>query len=139
MTDSSLVIGPTFEEMLHPWHIDPATRQRAQEMSTQDPLDPINLYNITWRDHDNRIYYEVLPPQLTGVDAPITKPNNTPATYTITPLLCNNNQNKGPHNTVVAIKIRRRPILSDNVPPIKPPIASGSKMLNSTFPASALE
>jgi cysteine synthase len=57
--------------MLHPWHIDPATRQRAREMSTQDPLDPINLYNITWRDHDNRIYYEVLPPQLTGVDAPI--------------------------------------------------------------------
>ncbi len=71
MTYSSLVIGPTFEEMLHPWHIDPATRRRAQEMSTQDPLDPINLYNITWRDYDNRIYYEVLPPQLTGVDAPI--------------------------------------------------------------------
>ncbi len=71
MADSSLVIGPTFEEMLHPWHMDPATRQRAREMMIQDPLDPINLYNITWRDYDNHIYYQVLPPQLTGVEAPI--------------------------------------------------------------------
>jgi len=68
---SSLVIGPTFEEMLHPQHIDPAVRAKARDMMTQDPLDPINLYNITWRDYENRIYYEVLPPQLTGVKAPI--------------------------------------------------------------------
>ncbi len=68
---SNLIIGPTFEEMLHPGQIDPQVRARALHMKTQDPLDPINLFNITWRDADNRIYYEVLPSELTGVDAPI--------------------------------------------------------------------
>jgi len=40
-------------------------------MKTQDPLDPINLFNITWRDGHNQIYYYVMPKQLTGVDANI--------------------------------------------------------------------
>jgi cysteine synthase A len=65
------VLGPTFEEMLHPWKIDPAVRERALTAAAEDPLDPINLYNITWRDASNRIHYEVLPSQLTGVQAPI--------------------------------------------------------------------
>lgn len=65
------VIGPTFEEMLHPSKTDPQVRTKARQMMAQDPLDPINLYNITWRDHQDRIYYEVLPPQLTNVEAPI--------------------------------------------------------------------
>jgi cysteine synthase A len=68
---NKLVIGPTSKEMLHPWKIDPQVRAKAHEMREQDPLDPINLYNITWRDHEDRIYYEVLPPQLTNVEAPI--------------------------------------------------------------------
>ena len=46
---SKLITGPTFEEMLHPDKIDPQVRKRALEMRTKDPLDPINLYNITWR------------------------------------------------------------------------------------------
>jgi hypothetical protein len=46
---SKLVIGPTFEEMLHPWKIDPQLRAEAKRMMHEDPLDPINLYNITWR------------------------------------------------------------------------------------------
>lgn len=71
MSESKLVLGPTFEEMLHPWEIDPETRAHAREMMYLDPLDPINLYNITWRDPENNIYYEVLPPELTGVEAPI--------------------------------------------------------------------
>ena len=72
MTETSqLVIGPTFEEMLHPWKIDPEIRAKAHEMMTKDPLDPINLYNITWRDYNDNIYYEVLPQELTGVEAPI--------------------------------------------------------------------
>jgi cysteine synthase A len=65
------VLGPTFEEMLHPDKIDPAVRQKAVKALTEAPLDPINLYNITWRGGDNRIKYEVLPPELTGVEAPI--------------------------------------------------------------------
>ncbi|MCD6552523.1 MAG: pyridoxal-5'-phosphate-dependent protein subunit beta [Chloroflexi bacterium] len=68
---SKLITGPTFEEMLHPEKIDPAVRQRALRMMKEDPLDPINLYNITWKDANNNIYYYVLPPQLTGVEAPI--------------------------------------------------------------------
>ncbi len=63
--------GPTFEEMLHPQTIDPKIRQRAVKALNESPLDPVNLYNITWRGADNRIKYEVLPKQLTGVDAPI--------------------------------------------------------------------
>ncbi|MCL5256362.1 MAG: pyridoxal-phosphate dependent enzyme [Chloroflexi bacterium] len=71
MTSSSLVIGPTFEEMLHPWGIDSDVRAAAQRMSVEDPLDPLNLYNITWHGRDNRVFYQVLPEELTCVEAPI--------------------------------------------------------------------
>lgn len=67
----SAILGPTFEEMLHPQKIAPEIRAKALEMKTQDPLDPINLFNITWRDGNNQIYYFVMPKQLTGVDANI--------------------------------------------------------------------
>src|SRR5262249_22599867 len=65
------IFGPTFEEMLHPAAIDPAVRLQAVNAMTESPLDPINLYNITWRGADNKIKYEVLPAELTGVDATI--------------------------------------------------------------------
>ncbi|MBM3127417.1 MAG: pyridoxal-phosphate dependent enzyme [Chloroflexi bacterium] len=68
---SKLILGPTFEEMLHPDKIAPEIRQRAVEAKTKDPLDPINLFNITWRDSNNNIYYHVMPKELTGVDANI--------------------------------------------------------------------
>ena len=70
-TTARLITGPTFDEMLHPHTIDPAIRQRALATAKTDPLDPINLYNITWRDGENRIYAHVIPKQLTGVDANI--------------------------------------------------------------------
>jgi cysteine synthase len=66
-----MILGPTFEEMLHPDTIDPATRAAALDAMTRDPLDPINLFNITWRDGHNRIRYAVLPKPLTGVEANI--------------------------------------------------------------------
>jgi cysteine synthase len=66
-----MILGPTFEEMLHPNTIEARTRAAALEAMARDPLDPINLFNITWRDGQNRIRYEVLPRQLTGVDANI--------------------------------------------------------------------
>ena len=65
------ILGPTFEEMLHPNKIAPATRKRALEMQTKDPLGPINLFNITWRDSHDNPYYFVMPKELTGVDANI--------------------------------------------------------------------
>ncbi len=67
----NVILGPTFEEMLHPDKIAPEIRKRAIQKRTQDPLDPINLFNITWRDPNNHIYYFVMPKELTGVDANI--------------------------------------------------------------------
>jgi len=57
--------------MLHPDKIAPDIRKRAMEARTKNPLDPINLFNITWRDSNNGIYYFVMPKELTGVDANI--------------------------------------------------------------------
>ena len=68
---AQLMLGPTFEEMLHPETIDADVRARAVEMKARDPLDPINLYNISWRNADNQIYYFLLPKALTGVEANI--------------------------------------------------------------------
>jgi cysteine synthase len=57
--------------MLHPSTIAAATRKKAVATMQSDPLDPINLFNITWRGPDDSIKYDVLPPELTGVEAPI--------------------------------------------------------------------
>lgn len=66
-----MITGPTFEEMLHPQKIDPETRARALAAKQNDPLDPVNLFNITWRDENNKVYHVVLPHELTGIDAEI--------------------------------------------------------------------
>jgi cysteine synthase len=66
-----MTLGPTFAEMCRPQAIEPDVRARALVAKTADPLDPINLYNITWRGADNQIHYYVVPPQVTGVAAPI--------------------------------------------------------------------
>ncbi|MCY3834911.1 MAG: pyridoxal-phosphate dependent enzyme [Anaerolineaceae bacterium] len=66
-----MIFGPTFAEMLHPWTMAAETRALAQRMRTEDPLHPINLFNITWRAADEQIHHVVLPPALTGVACPI--------------------------------------------------------------------
>ncbi len=66
-----MITGPTFEEMLHPDTIAPEIREGALAAREADPLAPVNLFNITWRDANNAIYHIVLPPELTGVSAPI--------------------------------------------------------------------
>lgn len=72
MSESSqLILGPTFNEMLHPATIPPDIRKRALQARDEDPLNPINLFNITWKNTDNQIYSLVLPRELTGVEAPI--------------------------------------------------------------------
>ncbi|MEW6522516.1 MAG: pyridoxal-phosphate dependent enzyme [Bacillota bacterium] len=63
--------GPTYEEMLHPDRIDPQVRARALRALGEDELDPINLFNITWKDREGRVRKVVLPKALTGVDANI--------------------------------------------------------------------
>jgi len=64
-------LGPTFTEMRYPDQIETAVRQQAMAAHDTDPLNPINLYNITWRDPQNEIYHFVVPPEITGVEAPI--------------------------------------------------------------------
>ncbi|MBU1093705.1 MAG: pyridoxal-phosphate dependent enzyme [Firmicutes bacterium] len=62
--------GPTYDEMLYPDHIDPAIRKKALHAKT-DELDPVNLFNITWKNEKNEVNKIVLPKALTGVDANI--------------------------------------------------------------------
>jgi cysteine synthase len=57
--------------MLHPSSIDPLVRQQALAASLAQPLNPINLFNITWRNANNQVYHLLLPQALTGVDANI--------------------------------------------------------------------
>jgi len=58
------ITGPTFEEMLHPQTMDPAIRAQADAARVAAPLDPINLFNITWREIDNSVAHVVLPHEL---------------------------------------------------------------------------
>lgn len=63
--------GPTYDEMLDPMKIDPSIRSRALSKLTEDEMDPINLFNINWRDAKGEVRKVILPPELTGVDANI--------------------------------------------------------------------
>ncbi|HYW46080.1 MAG TPA: pyridoxal-phosphate dependent enzyme [Bryobacteraceae bacterium] len=67
---TAIVPGPTYKEMLHPELLPPGTRNRALEGAANE-LDPINLFNITWRGPDHRVRHLVLPKELTGVAANI--------------------------------------------------------------------
>ena len=64
-------LGPTLSEMREPWTIDADVRRAALNAKDRDPLDPLNLYNITWYGADDEIRYFVVPPEVTGVDARI--------------------------------------------------------------------
>lgn len=67
---SKIPFGPTYDEMLHPSTVEPAIRKRALE-AKKDELNPLNLFNITWRNEDNEVNKIVLPKELTGVDCNI--------------------------------------------------------------------
>jgi len=69
MTNPIPIPGPTYHEMLHPETLPPAVRAAALAGAAE--LDPIQLFNITWRGPGQRIRHVVLPPALTGVRANI--------------------------------------------------------------------
>ena len=69
MEKKKLIFGPTFEEMRYPDRIEQSIRQQAQAAAKDDPLHPINLYNITWKQNKGRVSYVVLPRELTGIEA----------------------------------------------------------------------
>ncbi len=63
-------LGPTYDEMLYPSKLDADLRKKALE-AKKDELDPMNLFNITWKKENNEVNKVVLPKALTGVDANI--------------------------------------------------------------------
>ncbi len=88
-----LVWGPTFEEMLNPETIPSEIRKKALKARIETPLDPINLFNINWTNHNGGMCYMVIPKELTGVRANIivmysknfpTGSHKVGATYSVT-------------------------------------------------------
>ena len=68
---SKVPFGPTYAEMLQPETLEVSLRQTALQQLQENELDPVNLFNITWKDATNQVRKVVLPPELTGVDANI--------------------------------------------------------------------
>ncbi|MEG3067735.1 MAG: pyridoxal-phosphate dependent enzyme [Syntrophaceticus schinkii] len=63
--------GPTYSEMLNPSLIAPEIRKNALAAKKNDELDPLNLFNITWKDENDKVRKVVLPKELTGTKANI--------------------------------------------------------------------
>lgn len=66
---AKIPFGPTYDEMLNPELVESEVRSRAMVALSEDELDPINLFNITWKNEVNEVRKVVLPPALTGIDA----------------------------------------------------------------------
>ncbi len=63
-----MILGPTYAEMRDPSLRDTGFRRAVREA---DLLDPIKLHDIRWVGDDGQVRAWVVPPALTGVDAPI--------------------------------------------------------------------
>ncbi len=68
---AKIVPGPTYQEMLDPNELPAAVRAQALKAQATNELDPLNLFNITWRRPDGRINALLFPRELTGVKANI--------------------------------------------------------------------
>lgn len=66
---AKIPFGPTYDEMLNPALLDESVRAKALKAFNENELDPINLFNITWKNAENKVRKVVLPPELTGIDA----------------------------------------------------------------------
>ncbi len=66
-----MIHGPTYAEMRDPALLPDELRKRAHAARLDAPLDPVNLFNITWHDPDGRVRALRLPEALTGVAAPV--------------------------------------------------------------------
>ena len=62
--------GPTYDEMLNPSLIDPKLKKEILK-AKQNEFDPLNLFNITWKNEENKVNHIVLPKEMTGVKANI--------------------------------------------------------------------
>jgi cysteine synthase len=66
----TLIPGPTYQEMFDPRTLPAVLRRKAAEVRHNE-LHPANAFNITWRMPDGQIRCELLPKELTGVEANI--------------------------------------------------------------------
>lgn len=66
---AKIPFGPNYDEMLDPGLLDATVRAKALAALQENELDPINLFNITWKDAKNQVRKVVLQPALTGIDA----------------------------------------------------------------------
>jgi len=64
-----VIYGPTFAEMRDPSLLPASLREKAQA-ARERPLDPLNLFNISWKA-GGAVPYTVLPEAFTGVKSPI--------------------------------------------------------------------
>jgi len=66
----SIIPGPTYAEMRNPLLLPAALRAEANA-AREDERNPLNLYNINWKNTGNDVERIVLPKELTGVQANI--------------------------------------------------------------------
>ncbi|MFQ6016111.1 MAG: PLP-dependent cysteine synthase family protein, partial [Anaerolineae bacterium] len=71
MPSHSIIPGPTYSEMLDPTSLPAELRSRAAKALHENELDPVNLFNITWKTGQGKVNHILLPKQLTGVEANI--------------------------------------------------------------------
>lgn len=67
---SKIPFGPTYDEMLHPEKLDKIIQEKAVKAKINE-LDPMNLFNINWKNENGEVHKIVLPKALTNVDANI--------------------------------------------------------------------
>ena len=67
----SIVPGPTYAEMRDPMILPQKLREAARRALHEDELNPLNLFNINWKNTGAQVERIVLPKALTGVRANI--------------------------------------------------------------------
>ncbi len=68
MRKHKYILGPTYDEMARPELIDSAIRSKAEAALHEDELNPVNLFNIHWKDSSGAVRHMVFPHELTGLD-----------------------------------------------------------------------
>lgn len=68
---SKIPFGPTYEEMLYPDKAPVEISEKAKKALKENEMDPVNLFNITWRDADSKVRKIVLTREFTGIEANI--------------------------------------------------------------------
>jgi len=68
---SPLVSGPTYAEMRNPLLLPASLREKAATALHGAEMEPLNLYNINWKNTGSEVEHLLLPPELTGVEANI--------------------------------------------------------------------